>query len=770
MAKKKEGTVFSSRTDRLGARLVAAINAIRVSRQINYDVKIGWKFHPYGISNDGFSEIFTEEFCNEHIISHEEVPEKLFSIEDWQKNSFVGDIMVQNCFGRVRVEGDFSEPESFAEIISSGVIRNDLISSAEEIFSRIENDFNKCVAFHIRRGDLLSIDLSPQVVSFIDRFNPYEIFHELYNQIIEDGEFSIIIFSDDSEAISNFPESKEIASINDYLPEGKFSVTQIAMIEILLLSKMERIYGSWSAFTELAHLIGENQLLLAREEILPSTTLSIFYQKAIDKSLNPNERALCLASYVDLIVQKQELPDWDDLGILVSEIPNSFSLIKQALLRGSNNSNGSRQNNDDTNVLYHLSVLAREQGNIEEAIDFSRRSVTIEPDNHGLRHHLGNLYHWAGEHKSAIEEQTIASYSETGIRKSALIQLSRLYRKEKNWDALTKIGNEIYQLSPDSNEAFESLFYSFMGKSEEHHAKLVKSVMITNHWFRGNNLPLCEGEASLTNTFNKKNERKPLKFLCSIGKFAEEDDFWLKKQFKNSSTALEKGGVDYVLNLSFSDIPADFISKNERIFSEKRGAGLWLWKPYIILKSLEKISEGDYLFYSDSGCYFNSSLDGLIDNWPENDTTGVMTFGWGGIEKEWTKRDTFVIMDSDTDEIKNSSPQVWAGFILFRKCDSSVEFVKKWLEYCQIIENLDDSPSKIKAESSQFQEHRHDQSILSVLSKKNGILPRPLERILWKDVVAGKLNANHKIVSTRRNNDVESLDLHNFSFFSSELE
>ena len=43
----------------------------------------------------------------------------------------------------------------------------------------------------------------------------------------------------------------------------------------------------------------------------------------------------------------------------------------------------------------------------------------------------------------------------------------------------------------------------------------------------------------------------------------------------------------------------DFIEKN------KRGYGYWLWKSYIIKKTMDMMKDGDILLYLDSGCEIN---------------------------------------------------------------------------------------------------------------------------------------------------------------------
>ena len=48
---------------------------------------------------------------------------------------------------------------------------------------------------------------------------------------------------------------------------------------------------------------------------------------------------------------------------------------------------------------------------------------------------------------------------------------------------------------------------------------------------------------------------------------------------------------------------AEFINKHaEFINNNRRGFGYWIWKPYLIMKQIDKMEDGDVLFYSDCGC------------------------------------------------------------------------------------------------------------------------------------------------------------------------
>ena len=49
----------------------------------------------------------------------------------------------------------------------------------------------------------------------------------------------------------------------------------------------------------------------------------------------------------------------------------------------------------------------------------------------------------------------------------------------------------------------------------------------------------------------------------------------------NSQSGLSNGGFDEVFSYNYSDIDDEFKEKNKHILEQPRGAGFWLWKPYI---------------------------------------------------------------------------------------------------------------------------------------------------------------------------------------------
>jgi len=173
----------------------------------------------------------------------------------------------------------------------------------------------------------------------------------------------------------------------------------------------------------------------------------------------------------------------------------------------------------------------------------------------------------------------------------------------------------------------------------------------------------------------------------------------------------------------YDDIDDDFKLKNNHILSQPRGAGYWIWKPYIILDMLSKIKDGDFLIYMDSGAFLCKSPDDLLRIINHK---GILTFSLG-IHKQstWCKGDCFVEVNGVEDKDKYSDElQIFASFIFIRKCDYSVNFIKKWLDLCTKDQLVTDSPSK-SPNYPDFKEHRHDQSLLSLLVYKEDIMYIP---------------------------------------------
>jgi hypothetical protein len=161
---------------------------------------------------------------------------------------------------------------------------------------------------------------------------------------------------------------------------------------------------------------------------------------------------------------------------------------------------------------------------------------------------------------------------------------------------------------------------------------------------------------------------------------------------------------------NFWDKHSNFIMNN------KRGYGYWLWKPYIIKKTMESLIDGDILLYLDCGCEIDikkkNNLMESIEIVKKDYIIATYTFA----DKEWTKMDLIMKLDMNNDEYLNAY-QHQAGAILILVCDKTRDLVNKWYDIGCDYHMIDDTPS-INPNLSCFIEHRHDQSIFSLLTKK----------------------------------------------------
>lgn len=197
------------------------------------------------------------------------------------------------------------------------------------------------------------------------------------------------------------------------------------------------------------------------------------------------------------------------------------------------------------------------------------------------------------------------------------------------------------------------------------------------------------------------------------------DKCFKRKQKINAFSARLFGNVDVVKSYNSNDICTEFYNKNSTILDSKKGGGYWLWKPYIILRHLENIKYGEYLFYCDSGSVIIRSLE-HAKNVMEKDNTDIMLYDIPLLEFQWTKKGLFEHMNCNELEYKYTN-QIQGGYIFIRKSEFSLFIFREYLKLCECIDNLNDS-NNIGIDNN-FIAHRHDQSILSLLAKKNGIKP-----------------------------------------------
>lgn len=200
------------------------------------------------------------------------------------------------------------------------------------------------------------------------------------------------------------------------------------------------------------------------------------------------------------------------------------------------------------------------------------------------------------------------------------------------------------------------------------------------------------------------NIRIRMKHWCESSQTFESYHIWTEKELQNSAlwTATKQA----------------FVSQPQH----RRGYGYWIWKPLVVLQTLSAIPVNHYLLYADGGCMLNLSpmgkarLQHYLDLIQKEKKAGL-AFAISHPEVAWTKEDT---IHAIFPELDRRSTQICSGIFIVRHIPEMISFLKIWASWVdpEHTHLLDDSPS-ILSNSTEFQEHRHDQSIWSLLVKKH---------------------------------------------------
>jgi hypothetical protein len=165
------------------------------------------------------------------------------------------------------------------------------------------------------------------------------------------------------------------------------------------------------------------------------------------------------------------------------------------------------------------------------------------------------------------------------------------------------------------------------------------------------------------------------------------------------------------------DMDADFVNANARVLQEPRGGGLWLWKPYCIVEMLNRANMGDVLVYLDSKYVFVAPLERLFQPgdllvWKNKPSEPAYS------HVRYCKRSVLNKFSS------GDSEQAWAGLLVIRKTKTTVAIMREWLQMCCVYEDISDECTYdecTQPNHSTFIDHRHDQSLLTIVLTKHNI-------------------------------------------------
>lgn len=165
-----------------------------------------------------------------------------------------------------------------------------------------------------------------------------------------------------------------------------------------------------------------------------------------------------------------------------------------------------------------------------------------------------------------------------------------------------------------------------------------------------------------------------------------------------------------------SDLPDEII---ELANKNARGYGYWIWKHFIITTELNKLNDNDILLYIDGRSYFHKyNKINWLDYFIENIDWDVAVWQMSPFfEYQFTIKeilDHFQLPLSD-----QISYQFASGLILLRKNNKTARLIKQWQDFSSENYLMTTDHFNHLQLDTRFIENRHDQSVFSVLIKKN---------------------------------------------------
>jgi len=218
------------------------------------------------------------------------------------------------------------------------------------------------------------------------------------------------------------------------------------------------------------------------------------------------------------------------------------------------------------------------------------------------------------------------------------------------------------------------------------------------------------------------------KIFCS---FADSKMWRSLERIKKQAEDMHVYDQIYVYNENDLDVAFQNAFKDKLVPS--RGFGYWVWKPQVILQTLEKMNDGDILQYTDAGCHLNKRGVKRLNEYFEIanvSETGILAFQSKKADDEkllktfdlpethWTKGDLFDYFDVRDNKEVYDTEQIGATILFIKKTPEGISIIHEFLQvFYDDFSLADDSPSK-SSNFDGFTENRHDQSIFSIIAKK----------------------------------------------------
>ncbi|MEM1384383.1 MAG: tetratricopeptide repeat protein [Pseudomonadota bacterium] len=265
------GCIYAQRPDRLGARLTAMLNAIRLCTDYRLPLAIGWgRTGTAGSELAAPEDLFDRQFIDRYFIDPSDWAAHATHLKSLSPKAAQA-LSSQDLIDRIASGEGFhcgiafgiavlsdERRETVAQRYAQTAAALPLTARLSQLLGEINTEIDRirpCISYHIRRGDIVK-DPVARNRKWPTKFVPSAYYDAHMDQMLTQGA-RLLVFSDSPEEIVRLRARCDIHTVDDLLPAVPLSMPERAIIELFAMARTDRIVApESSAFSSTAAEIG----------------------------------------------------------------------------------------------------------------------------------------------------------------------------------------------------------------------------------------------------------------------------------------------------------------------------------------------------------------------------------------------------------------------------------------------------------------------------------------------------------------------------------
>ncbi len=300
------GTIVSHRNDRMGGRIIAMLNAMRIARDYDLPFRVGWTTG--GRTSEEVRDpamIFDAAWVGTHFFDSDvlgQVYDDLIDLSTlqgdsrWTLDKFRarlarGDSFLSGAAMGVTVL-PWEDATEVAARLPASLTHFRFSPPVQAMIARIDSVLagTRLTAYHIRRGDIIHDPITSNKL-WPNKYIPREFYEQHLMRTLADPDARVLIFSDTPVEVDRLKAmDPRVQGFDDLLGDTDLTSGARDFLELFAMSRCRRIFGPpSSAFSQTAMTIGGCTL------------------QAVEVALDDADRAAAMDRMTDRLEQRSDL-------------------------------------------------------------------------------------------------------------------------------------------------------------------------------------------------------------------------------------------------------------------------------------------------------------------------------------------------------------------------------------------------------------------------------------------------------------------------------